>query len=62
MSETMNIGSEHESQLPWTGERYVPEVTGEIQLEHVHRLESEPSAQQWWREYIQRRNRFGWHG
>ena len=36
-TETMNIDSEHESQLPWTGERYVPQLTGEIQLEHVHR-------------------------
>jgi len=33
----MNIDSEHESKLPWTGERYVPEVTGQVQLEHVHR-------------------------
>ena len=33
----MNIDSEHESQLPWTGERYVPQITGQIQLEHVHR-------------------------
>jgi ubiquinone/menaquinone biosynthesis C-methylase UbiE/glycosyltransferase involved in cell wall biosynthesis len=33
----MNIDAKHESQLPWTGERYVPQVTGEIQLEHVHR-------------------------
>src|SRR5208282_1491457 len=33
----MSKDSEHESQLPWTGERYVPQVTGEIQLEHVHR-------------------------
>ena len=33
----MNIDSEHESQLPWTGERYVPQITGEIQLEHIHR-------------------------
>jgi glycosyltransferase involved in cell wall biosynthesis/SAM-dependent methyltransferase len=33
----MNTDSEHESQLPWTGERYVPQITGEIQLEHVHR-------------------------
>jgi hypothetical protein len=23
--------------LPWTGERYVPEIGGEIELEHVHR-------------------------
>lgn len=23
--------------LPWTGERYVPEVRGQIELEHVHR-------------------------
>ena len=36
-TQTMNIDSEHESQLPWTGERYVPQITGEIQLEHVHR-------------------------
>jgi ubiquinone/menaquinone biosynthesis C-methylase UbiE len=36
-TETMNIDSEHETQLPWTGERYVPQLTGEIQLEHVHR-------------------------
>jgi glycosyltransferase involved in cell wall biosynthesis/SAM-dependent methyltransferase len=33
----MNLDSEHQSQLPWTGERYVPEITGEIQLEHLHR-------------------------
>src|ERR1700730_11207224 len=33
----MNIDSEPESQLPWTGERYLPQITGEIQLEHVHR-------------------------
>ena len=26
-----------EIQLPWTGERYVPEVKGEIELEHLHR-------------------------
>jgi glycosyltransferase involved in cell wall biosynthesis/SAM-dependent methyltransferase len=31
------VDFEHQSQLPWTGERYVPELTGEIQLEHVHR-------------------------
>ena len=24
-------------QLPWTGERYVPEIEGEIELEHLHR-------------------------
>jgi SAM-dependent methyltransferase/glycosyltransferase involved in cell wall biosynthesis len=29
--------SGRESQLPWTGERYVPQVGGEIQLEHLHR-------------------------
>jgi len=23
--------------LPWTGERYVPQFGGEIQLEHLHR-------------------------
>jgi ubiquinone/menaquinone biosynthesis C-methylase UbiE len=33
----MNLDSEQESQLPWTGERYVPQLTGQIQLEHVHR-------------------------
>jgi ubiquinone/menaquinone biosynthesis C-methylase UbiE/glycosyltransferase involved in cell wall biosynthesis len=33
----VSIDSEQESQLPWTGERYLPELTGEIQLEHVHR-------------------------
>jgi ubiquinone/menaquinone biosynthesis C-methylase UbiE len=33
----MNLDSERESQLPWTGERYVPQLTGQIQLEHVHR-------------------------
>jgi ubiquinone/menaquinone biosynthesis C-methylase UbiE/glycosyltransferase involved in cell wall biosynthesis len=33
----MNKDSENENQLPWTGERYVPQMTGEIQLEHVHR-------------------------
>jgi 2-polyprenyl-3-methyl-5-hydroxy-6-metoxy-1,4-benzoquinol methylase len=33
----MSLDFEHESQLPWTGERYVSQVTGEIQLEHVHR-------------------------
>ena len=33
----MNGEPEHESQLPWAGERYVPEITGEIQLEHIHR-------------------------
>lgn len=33
----MNGKSEQESQLPWTGERYVPYLTGQIQLEHVHR-------------------------
>ncbi len=33
----MNREPEHESQLPWTGERYLPQITGEIQLEHVHR-------------------------
>ena len=26
-----------ESDLPWTGERYVPQIGGEIELEHVHR-------------------------
>jgi GT2 family glycosyltransferase/glycosyltransferase involved in cell wall biosynthesis/SAM-dependent methyltransferase len=31
------LDSEHESRLPWTGERYVPQVTGQIQLEHIHR-------------------------
>ncbi|HEY5743330.1 MAG TPA: glycoside hydrolase family 99-like domain-containing protein [Terrimicrobiaceae bacterium] len=25
------------SDLPWTGERYVPQIKGEIELEHVHR-------------------------
>ncbi len=25
------------AELPWTGERYVPELEGEIRLEHVHR-------------------------
>ena len=32
--------TEHESKaesLPWTGERYVPEVGGQIALEHLHR-------------------------
>jgi 2-polyprenyl-3-methyl-5-hydroxy-6-metoxy-1,4-benzoquinol methylase/glycosyltransferase involved in cell wall biosynthesis len=33
----MNKDFAHESQLPWTGERYIPELAGEIQLEHVHR-------------------------
>jgi GT2 family glycosyltransferase/SAM-dependent methyltransferase len=33
----MNPDSEHESRLLWTGERYVPQVTGQIQLEHIHR-------------------------
>jgi hypothetical protein len=31
------LDSEHESRLPRTGERYVPQVTGQIQLEYVHR-------------------------
>ena len=26
-----------ESDVPWTGERYVPEIGGEIELEHFHR-------------------------
>ena len=25
------------SEVPWTGERYVPQIGGEIELEHVHR-------------------------
>ena len=25
------------SNLPWTGERYVPQIGGEIELEHIHR-------------------------
>src|SRR5690349_16411159 len=33
----MNLDYEHQGQLPWTGERYVPQLTGQIQLEHVHR-------------------------
>ena len=33
----MNLDSAHEMGLPWTGERYVPQVTGQIQLEHIHR-------------------------
>jgi glycosyltransferase involved in cell wall biosynthesis/SAM-dependent methyltransferase len=33
----MKIDLKRDSQLPWTGERYVPQVTGEVQLEHVHR-------------------------
>ena len=33
----MNIDAENESQLPWTGERYIPQIAGEIQLEHIHR-------------------------
>jgi ubiquinone/menaquinone biosynthesis C-methylase UbiE/glycosyltransferase involved in cell wall biosynthesis len=33
----MKTDSDAESHLPWTGERYVPGVTGEIELEHVHR-------------------------
>ncbi|PWT79007.1 MAG: hypothetical protein C5B58_14485, partial [Acidobacteria bacterium] len=33
----MNSDPEQQSQLPWTGERYVPQLTGQIQLEHVHR-------------------------
>src|ERR1700675_2895497 len=33
----MNVDSAPESQLPWTGERYLPQIAGEIQLEHVHR-------------------------
>ena len=24
-------------ELPWTGERYLPEITGDIELEHLHR-------------------------
>lgn len=36
-TQTMKMDSEPENQLPWTGERYVPQITGEIQLEHVHR-------------------------
>ena len=23
--------------LPWTGERYVPEISGQIEIEHLHR-------------------------
>ena len=33
----MNMDSGNHSQLPWTGERYVPQMTGNIQLEHLHR-------------------------
>jgi glycosyltransferase involved in cell wall biosynthesis len=33
----MDIDFGHESRLLWTGERHVPEITGEIQLEHLHR-------------------------
>ena len=33
----MEFPSNPSSALPWTGERYVPELEGEIQLEHVHR-------------------------
>jgi ubiquinone/menaquinone biosynthesis C-methylase UbiE/glycosyltransferase involved in cell wall biosynthesis len=33
----MKMDFEPENQLPWTGERYVPQIAGEIQLEHVHR-------------------------
>lgn len=29
-----NIGN---SELPWTGERYLPEIRGDIALEHIHR-------------------------
>ena len=28
---------EKDSSLPWTGERYVPELGGNIRLEHIHR-------------------------
>jgi SAM-dependent methyltransferase/glycosyltransferase involved in cell wall biosynthesis len=33
----MKTDSDPESHLPWTGERYIPGITGEIELEHVHR-------------------------
>jgi 2-polyprenyl-3-methyl-5-hydroxy-6-metoxy-1,4-benzoquinol methylase len=33
----MSIDFKHENQLLWTGERYIPERTGQIQPEHVHR-------------------------
>ena len=33
----MESPSNSSSAFPWTGERYVPELEGEIQLEHVHR-------------------------
>jgi ubiquinone/menaquinone biosynthesis C-methylase UbiE/glycosyltransferase involved in cell wall biosynthesis len=33
----MKIDSGNQSQLPWTGARYVPQLTGDIQLEHLHR-------------------------
>jgi SAM-dependent methyltransferase len=34
---SVDIDSKSENELPWTGERYVPQIGGEIQLEHVHR-------------------------
>jgi ubiquinone/menaquinone biosynthesis C-methylase UbiE/glycosyltransferase involved in cell wall biosynthesis len=33
----MKTDSDLESHLPWTGERYIPGIAGEIELEHVHR-------------------------
>lgn len=33
----MNIPGAPEAALPWTGERYLPEVGGAIELEHQHR-------------------------
>lgn len=33
----MSADSEMRQDLPWTGERYVPEIHGEIELEHLHR-------------------------
>ena len=30
-------GGDASSVLPWTGERYVPEVTGQVAVEHLHR-------------------------
>jgi SAM-dependent methyltransferase len=33
----MNNSKLDPERLPWTGERYVPEVEGELELEHLHR-------------------------
>ena len=34
------MAKNNESILSWTGERYLPNIKGNIQLEHVHRLYS----------------------